>query len=342
MKASIVILNWNGEDFLKKFLPSVVRFSDYSWAEIVVADNGSSDNSKEVVSKEFPSVKYLQLDKNYGFAEGYNRALAKIKSDYFVLLNSDIEVSEGWLKSLVEMMDSDPSIGACQPKIMCLNSRDTFEYAGAGGGFIDKYGYPFCRGRILNIQEKDNGQYNDPGEIFWSTGACIIVRVNIWKELNGFDGDFWAHMEEIDLCWRMKNRGYKIMYDPESVVYHLGGGSLSYGNPLKIYLNFRNNLSLLYKNLPKKKFFPVLFTRMILDGIAALHFLSTGNFKAFRKVFSAHLSFYKNLKSLKNKRKKLLQHIKKDNHPEIYPDSIIWNFYFKKKKKFSELGWDPK
>jgi hypothetical protein len=339
MKVSIVILNWNGEEFLRKYLPSVIRFSDFSWAEIVIADNGSTDNSETVVKNEFPTVKYLQLDKNYGFAEGYNRALATIDADYFLLLNSDIEVTEGWFKPLVEIMDSDDSIGACQPKIMCLNNRDTFEYAGAGGGFIDKYGYPFCRGRILNELEKDEGQYNDSGEIFWASGACMLVRAKLWRDMNGFDSDFWAHMEEIDMCWRMKNRGYKVMYAANSIVYHLGGGSLSYGNPLKIYLNFRNNLFLLYKNLPKKNFARRIFTRMILDGIAAMHFLSTGEFKAFKKVFAAHISFYKSLKAIKKKRRELLTKVKKDSHNEIFPNSLIWNFYIKRIKKFSELKW---
>lgn len=335
MKVSIVILNWNGSNYLQRFLPSIIRYSSYEWAEIVVADNGSTDNSKEIIEKEFPSVRYIQLERNYGFAEGYNRALQQIEADYYLLLNSDVEVTENWLEPLLDTMQSDHKIGACQPKILSLNDRERFEYAGASGGFIDRFGYPFCRGRILNVMERDEGQYNTPISVFWASGAAMLVRADVWRELEGFDADFYAHMEEIDLCWRMKNIGYKVAVCPQSVVYHLGGGSLSYGDPVKIYLNFRNNLFLLYKNLPKGKLFPVLLARMILDGIAAIQFLVTGQFKAFQKVCAAHRDFYKNLTSLIQKRKTLISTSVVSYHPEIYQGSIVWNFFILKKRKMS-------
>jgi GT2 family glycosyltransferase len=339
LKVAIVILNWNGSGFLRRFLPSVIRYSSYDWAEILVADNGSTDDSREVVEKEFPSVRYLQLERNFGFAEGYNKALQRIEADYYLLLNSDVEVTENWLKPMLNLMQSDQKIGACQPKILQLDHPEKFEYAGASGGFIDRFGYPFCRGRILNVQENDEGQYDAPIPIFWASGATVLLRASVWKELEGFDTDFYAHMEEIDLCWRMKNIGYKVAVCPQSSVYHLGGGSLSYGNPVKIYLNFRNNLYLLFKNLPKGKLFPVLTARMILDGIAALQFLVTGQFKAFQKVFEAHNSFHRNLFKLISKRKKLLQKSQPVMHPEIYRGSIVLDFFIRKKKKFSELNF---
>jgi len=339
LKISIVILNWNGSGYLRRFLPSVIRYSSYDWTEIVVADNGSTDDSREVIEKEFPSVKYIQLDRNWGFAEGYNRALEQIEADYYLLLNSDVKVTENWLEPLLEIMNSNPELGACQPKIMQLDDPEKFEYAGASGGFIDRFGYPFCRGRIMNIQETDEGQYDAPISVFWASGAAVLVRSTVWKELEGFDAAFYAHMEEIDLCWRMKNIGYKVSVCPQSTVYHLGGGSLSYGSPQKIYLNFRNNLFLLYKNLPKGKLLPILLTRMILDAVAALQFLVTGQLKAFQKVFEAHCSFYRHLFSLIAKRKILLQKSLNIKHSEIYRGSIVWDFFIRKKRKFSELNF---
>ena len=341
MKVSIVILTWNGSGYLRRFMPSVVRFSSYPWAEIVVADNGSSDDSCKVVEEEFPSVKYIQLDSNYGFAEGYNRALSDNNADYYLLLNSDVEVTENWLVPLIESMESDPAIGACQPKILQLDNPEKFEYAGAAGGFIDKFGYPFCRGRIMNIQETDHGQYNNRISVFWASGAAVIIKASLWRELGGFDKDFYAHMEEIDLCWRMKNCGYKILVCPASSVYHMGGGSLAYGDPRKIYLNFRNNLFLLYKNLPKGELFPILCARMILDGIAAVQFLFTGQIDAFKKVFEAHIHFHKSRTSLYRKRKELLVKVKMAKHPEIYRGSIVWNFFIRKKRKFTDLHFNP-
>jgi GT2 family glycosyltransferase len=339
MKVSVVILNWNGQEFLRQYLPALVKYSNLPEVEVVVADNGSTDNSREVVEREFPSVRYLQLDQNYGFAEGYNQALRQIEAEYYLLLNSDVEVTQNWLEPLVEMMDADSSIGACQPKILQTEKPEFFEYAGAAGGFIDRFGYPFCRGRLLDVVEKDGGQYDKSGEIFWGTGACLMVRSSVWKALEGLDAHFWAHMEEIDLCWRMKNRGYKVCYNHRSAVHHVGGGSLSYGNPRKIYLNFRNNLFLLYKNLPPALLVPVLLSRMVLDGVAALQFLVTGQVAAFRKVFMAHLAFYRQLSHLRTQRKQLLKHVVTQKHPQIYRGSLVWNYYFRGKKKFSELHW---
>jgi len=339
MKLSIVILNWNGSHHLKRFLPSVMKYSNYDWAEIVVADNHSDDGSCDMVEKEFPGVKLLRFDLNHGFAEGYNRALKSNNAEYILLLNSDVEVTDKWLEPMIQMMDSNPLIAACQPKIMQLDCPEKFEYAGASGGFIDHYGYPFCRGRIVNFQEDDLGQYDNPISVFWASGAAMLVRGKLWHESGGFDSDFWAHMEEIDLCWRMKNLGNKIAVCPQSIVYHLGAGSLSYGSPQKIYLNFRNNLFLLYKNLPKGKLYKTLILRMILDGVAAFQFLFTGQFIAFTKVLGAHRDFYKSLGKLRNKRNDLIAKSVKTNHPEIYNGSIIFDFFIARKRKFSSLNF---
>lgn len=339
MKLSIVILNWNGSHHLRRFLPSVLRYSNYDWAEIVVADNCSDDDSRECVEQEFSGVKFLQLDRNYGFAEGYNRALKNNEAEYILLLNSDVEVTENWLEPMIQMMDFNPIIAACQPKIMQVEHPEKFEYAGAAGGFIDHYGYPFCRGRIVDFQEPDLGQYDDSISVFWASGAAILVRGKYWHEFEGFDSDFWAHMEEIDLCWRMKNRGFTIAVCPQSKVFHLGGGSLSYGSPQKIYLNFRNNLFLLYKNLPKGKLMATLFIRMVLDGVAAVQFLVTGQLTAFSKVLGAHRDFYKSLGKLRQKRKELLSNSVTFNHPEIYKGSIILDFFISKKREFSSLNF---
>ena len=342
MKLSIVILNWNGSHHLRRFLPSVVKYSDREGVEIIVADNCSTDDSCILIEEEFPQIKLLRLNINHGFAEGYNQALKNNKAQYLMLLNSDVKATENWLEPLIKIMDSDPLIAACQPKILSLNEPDKFEYAGASGGFIDHYGYPFCRGRIINSQEQDQGQYENSIPVFWTSGAAMLIRGKLWHESGGFDADFWAHMEEIDLCWRLKNSGYKMVVIPESTVFHLGGGSLAYGSPLKIYLNFRNNLFLLYKNLPKRKFFQTLFTRMTLDGIAAIQFLVTGQFRAFIGVLAAHRDFYKNLGKLRKKRRELHSTVKLTDHPEIYKGSIIFDFFILRIRKFSSLNFKIK
>ena len=336
-KIAIVILNWNGAKLMLQFLPSVIEFSNNDLTDIVVADNGSTDNSLQILQNEFPEVKILDLKQNYGFARGYNEALKQIDADYFVILNSDVEVTAGWLDEPIRLMEMDPSIAAVQPKILSYHQKTHFEYAGAAGGYIDRFGYPFCRGRIFNEVEEDRGQYNDSVDIFWATGACMFVRANCFHEAGGFDSDFWAHMEEIDLCWRLKNRGYRIIYTPESTVYHVGGGTLSYDNPQKLFLNFRNNLWLLYKNLPARQLFPIIFTRMVLDGIAAVKLLAEFNLNGIKSVLKAHYQFYKSLPALREKRKLAA----KDGHnilpPEKIPKSIVFQFYIRKRKRFSEI-----
>jgi len=337
-KVAIVILNWNGEKLMKQFLPSVIEFSKRNSTEIIVADNGSTDDSISLLRNDFPTVKILDLQQNYGFARGYNEALKQIEADYFVILNSDVEVTSGWLATPIHLMEADQSIAAVQPKILSYHQKTHFEYAGAAGGFLDKYGYPFCRGRIFNEVEADLGQYDDQTDIFWATGACMMVRASLYKEAGGFDADFWAHMEEIDLCWRLKNRGYRIVYTAESTVYHVGGGTLSYENPQKLYLNFRNNLWLIYKNLPGNHLFPILFLRMVLDGVAAFKLLAELNFRGFWSVLKAHANFYFSLPSLQQKRR-LAGKYGRVQHPSgKLPKSIVFQFYIRKLKRFDEIN----
>jgi hypothetical protein len=332
-KVAVVILNYNGKDFLRKFLPSVIEQTAMD-AEIWVADNNSLDGSIEVMQEEFPQVKLLENKYNAGFAGGYNAALKRIEADYYVLLNSDIEVTENWINPVIELMDADSSIAACQPKILSYYNQDEFEYAGAGGGFIDRWGYPFCRGRIFQAIEKDEGQYDDAVEIFWATGACMFVKADIYHEFGGLDEDFFAHMEEIDFCWRLKNAGYKIMFCPSSKVYHVGGGTLPKKSARKTYLNFRNNFSLLYKNLPEGQLFKTFAVRLVLDGIAGIKFLIEGDFQDFIAVIEAHLYFYRNYSKLKKKRKS----IKHKQVTRIYTKNLVYQHYIKGRKKFSDLG----
>lgn len=290
MKVAVVILNWNGVQLLEQFLPSVVKNSPE--ATVYVADNASTDNSISYVNTFFPTVKIIKNDLNLGFAGGYNEALKSVDADLFALVNSDIEVTENWLKPIITTFENEPKTAIIQPKILDYKRKEYFEYAGAAGGFIDKYGYPYCRGRIFETLEKDNGQYDDTSEIFWASGACFFIRSSVYKELKGFDADFFAHQEEIDLCWRTINKGYTIMYNSASVVYHVGGATLQQGNPNKTFLNFRNSLLMLTKNLPQKEIYSILFQRMILDGIAAIQFLLKGKTNHFLAVLKAHASFY--------------------------------------------------
>jgi GT2 family glycosyltransferase len=336
-KTAIVILNWNGLSFLKMFLSVVLENSGDKDTAVYVADNGSTDGSPEWVADNFKEVKLILLGKNHGFAGGYNIALNQIDARYFVLLNSDIEVTKNWLLPLVTFMDNNPDVASCQPKVLSYYNRDQFEHAGAAGCFIDKYGYPFCRGRVLNIVEKDMGQYDSALNVFWSSGACMIVRSDVWKKCGGFDADFFAHMEEIDLCWRFHKAGYRVCFLPESVIYHIGGGTLPYSSPLKTYLNFRNSLFLLYKNLPDKKLHKVLFIRRILDGLAALYFLMKGSFKSVSAVWRAHMDYYKALDNLKEKRKSVrLLEVNLTNET-VLNKSIVFEFYVKGNKTYRSL-----
>ncbi len=336
-KIAVVILNWNGKNLLEKFLPSVVEYSQREWAEIIVADNASTDDSISFLKKEYPSVGLIQLDKNYGFADGYNRALDQLSHAYFVLLNSDVEVSFNWLDPIYETFENNADIAAAQPKIKAYHQKDSFEYAGASGGFIDYLGYPFCRGRVFDHIEVDNKQYDSQKEIFWASGASLFIRSEVYKTAGGLDADFFAHMEEIDLCWRIKNRGYKIIVEPRSTVYHVGGATLPSHSSRKLFLNFRNNLFMLLKNLPKNNFYSTFLARMILDGVAALKFLLGGEFSHFTAVFKAHMSFYANLSKFRTKRKNLQPHASTNNHSEMYQNSIIFDYYLKKKQQFSDL-----
>lgn len=339
-KIAVVILNWNGVKLFDKFLPSVIHNSAEKNISVYVADNGSTDNSVAFLNENYPSIKCIELKKNLGFAEGYNQALKQVKADYFILLNSDVEVTPHWIEKCMLLFKTNKRIAAIQPKILNFEKPHLFEYAGAAGGYIDKFGYPFCRGRILNRVEADVSQYNKATPIFWASGACMFVKAEAFNKVGGFDGDFWAHMEEIDLCWRLKSIGYEIWYQPESVVFHLGGGTLSYGSPQKIYLNFRNNLWMLFKNLPKYKFKRIFFTRMVLDGVAAVKFIAGFNFREYLAVSSAHVSFYRNLPTLIRKRKKIQQQIIVKDHKEVYDKSIMWKFFIQKKRKFSEVNFD--
>jgi GT2 family glycosyltransferase len=336
MNIAVVILNWNGLELLKKFLPSVLKESA-DIADIYVADNGSTDDSINWLTNNHPEVKIINNKDNLGFAGGYNRALESVNARYFILINSDVEVRPGWIKPVIDHMENNPDVAACQPKILSFSNKDTFEHAGAAGGFIDKYGYPFCRGRVFDSVEKDSGQYDSLTDIFWSSGACMFIRSDIWKKMGGFDADFFAHMEEIDLCWRINSLGYKIRYIPESVVCHLGGGTLNYKSPTKIYYNFRNNLFMLHKNLPQGKYLPTIFLRLLLDGVAGLRFLFTLKPGALWQVLRAHMAYYSNLRSLTIKRKKVRD--KSIFYPEklILKKSIVFEYYLRGKKKFDEI-----
>ena len=335
-KLAIVILNWNGEALLKKFLPSVIRNSALSKVVVYVADNASSDHSVSYIRNHHPSVKIIQLDKNYGFAEGYNRALKEIPAEYFCLLNSDVEVTPGWIEPVLRILDSDLTIGACQPKIKDYNHKEWFEYAGAAGGFIDAYGYPFCRGRIFHSIEMDHGQYDNPTDIFWASGAALFIRARLYLRSGGLDPAFFAHMEEIDLCWRLKNQGVRIYYVPQSTVYHVGGGTLSQQHPKKTFLNFRNNLYLLYKNAGKK-FLRIYFIRILLDFVASVKFFVSGEIRSGFAVIKAHSSFIWNKKQYKKGRKNHIERQMHPSHPEMYTKSIVSQFYLKNRKSFQRL-----
>lgn len=332
-KVAVVILNYNGQSFLEEFLPTVIEHSQ-DVADIIVADNASTDNSVAFMREAFPNIRLILNDSNGGFSTGYNLALRQVEAEYYCLLNSDIEVTPHWIEPVVALMDSDPTIAACQPKILSYHNKDMFEYAGAGGGFIDRYGYPFCRGRVFQHLEHDLGQYDDVKEVFWATGACMFVRSDVYHRYGGLDDTFFAHMEEIDFCWRVKNEGYKVMYCPQSKVYHIGGGTLPKSSARKTYLNFRNNLSLLMKNLPGRAVFGTIAYRILLDWVAGIKFLAQGSLPDLWAVTRAHLSFYRHLPALRQKRK-TLKHTKVS---QVYQKNIVFKHFLGNKKLYTELN----
>ncbi|MDR3184835.1 MAG: glycosyltransferase family 2 protein [Prevotellaceae bacterium] len=335
-KTAVVILNWNGKHYLQSFLPLALARTAGQDVSFVVIDNGSADDSVEFLCMQFPSVNLICLDRNYGFTGGYNRGLQQVEADYYVLLNSDVEVAENWLQPLLDLMEQDAGIGACMPKVRDYCAPGFFEYAGAAGGFIDKYGYPFCRGRILNRIEPDAGQYDERRVIFWATGACMMLRAALFHRLGGFDALFFAHMEEIDLCWRMQAAGYRIICEPQSVVFHVGGGTLPNNHPRKIYFNHRNSLYLLYKNLPAGKRTAILWMRLLLDGLSALVYLGSGKYSFFAAVWRAHVHFWKN--------RRRLTATPNAGAPVsgMYGKSIVWKFFTSRRKlRFSDLAGIP-
>jgi len=332
LKLAVVILNWNGKDLLEKYLPFVIKYSAIENVKIYLADNASADNSVNFVKKNYPTIQIIQNKENGGFAKGYNEALKQIKADIFCLLNSDIEVTENWLQPILTTFKKEKETVIIQPKILDYKNKLSFEYAGAAGGFMDKYGYPFCRGRMFNTIEKDNGQYNDIKEIFWASGACFFIRSKTYFELHGFDEDYFAHQEEIDLCWRAQNLNKKIKYVGNSTIYHVGGATLEETNPKKTFLNFRNSLFTLVKNLPKKSLFPIIFTRLILDGIAGIKFLLELKPMHTFAIIKAHFSFYKNLSKMLKKRNG-------NNQKTDYyiVKNVVWNYFILSKRKFEDF-----
>ncbi len=336
-KVAIVILNWNGAKMLRQYLPTVMHYSKGE-ATVYVADNASTDGSMDMLRVEFPDCRLIPLDKNWGFAEGYNKALQQVEAEYFVLLNSDVEVTHHWLTPLVEFMDNHPEVAACQPKILAEHDKDSFEYAGACGGLIDRYGYPFCRGRVFDTVEKDNGQYDYRQEIFWATGAALLVRSQDYWDAGGLDKRFFAHNEEIDLCWRLRLKGRKIYCIPESYVYHVGGGTLPKSNPMKTFLNFRNNLTMLYKCLPEEDLRRVMAVRRVLDYVAALEMLllkhDVGGFKAVMKARKAFRAWKKDFRA---DRLQIQRNRKVDHIPERRPYLLLWQYYVKGRKTFADL-----
>jgi GT2 family glycosyltransferase len=333
---AIVILNYNGKKFLQQFLPSVIENSNESWAKIIVADNASSDGSVDFMRSTFPEVQLIELTENYGYAGGYNMALKQIEAEFFVLLNSDIEVTKNWLNAAVSLLQSDEKIAAAQPKILDFYKRDFFEYAGAAGGYIDVLGYPFSAGRVFDYIEKDEGQYDQPLPIFWASGACLFVRAKAFWQAGGFDADFFAHQEEIDLCWRLQRMSYEIWSCPQSEVFHVGGGTLSYANPRKTFLNFRNNLLMLCKNLSLLWLLIVIPQRLVLDGVAALQsVIKHQSLKDLWAIMKAHFAFYASVPSIIQKRIEFKQPYSLP--VSMYKQSVLWKYFFERKKTAREI-----
>lgn len=336
-KTAIVILNWNGCDMLRSFLPSVIRYSETEKAAVYVADNGSTDDSVEMLRREFPTVRLILLSDNHGFADGYNLSLKHVDAEYVVLLNSDVEVTEHWLSPLLTYMDAHPEVAACQPKIRSWHSKKQFEYAGAAGGFIDYYGYPFCRGRVMGVVEEDRGQYDEVMPVFWVTGAALFIRLKDYWAAGGLDGRFFAHMEEIDLCWRLRARGRELVCIPQSMVFHVGGATLKREHPRKTFLNFRNNLIMLYKNLPQEDLSSVMRTRAILDYVAAISFLLKGQIPNAIAVVRARHAYVTLRSSFMASRRENLQKTSLSPIPERIKKSILVQFYLNGKRFFSQL-----
>lgn len=334
IKTAIVILNWNGKELLEKFLPSIIKYTPKENCEIYIIDNNSSDDSLAFILSHYPAIQVIELDNNYGYAEGYNKGLSKISAEYYVLLNSDIEVTQNWLYPLIDYLDANQATAIVQPKIIWQREPEYFEYAGAAGGFIDKYGIPFCRGRLFDSLEKDENQYNDIINIFWASGACFAIRSNIFWENEGFDEYFFAHMEEIDLCWRILLSDYDISYIPSSLVYHVGAATLKEDSPQKTYLNYRNNMLMLYKNLDEPQAKEIIYKRRLINFIAALKFLLTGKKQMFTAILKADRDFMKNRSMYEEYRKKNKKSL---SNKLIYQRSIILDFFLRGKKKFSEL-----
>ena len=337
MKVSVIILNWNGKALLEEFLPSVIAHTPQNPADIIVADNGSTDDSVAMLKEKFPSVRLILLDKNHGFAEGYNLTISQIDSTYAVLLNSDVEVTANWLDAPLRALEADARLAGVQPKILAQKDKKKFEYAGAAGGWIDRYGYPFCRGRVLHVVEEDYGQYDQPVDIFWASGACLFIRTEIFKREGGFDARFFAHQEEIDLCWRLRSRGYRLACTPQSVVYHVGGGTLKVESPRKTFLNFRNNLLMIYKNIPADKLQSVMRLRFLLDYLALVKFMLTGHFGNALAIIKARIAYIRLKKEYILIREENLSKRVVTSIPEVFSQSLIFNFYFKGKKNFTEL-----
>lgn len=335
MRVAIIILNYNGRHFLEKYIPVLSKSVKKQMAEVIVADNASTDDSLDYLKTHHPDVKIFDFDKNYGFAEGYNIAIGRVKSEYVLILNSDVEVTPGFLEPMVEYMDANPKVAACQPKILQEADHTRFEKAGAAGGMIDVLGYPFCRGRIMDYTEEDNGQYDNICNIFWASGACMLVRRDDFIDYGGFDSAFFAHQEEIDLCFRFNARGRFVSAVPQSVVYHVGGGTLNYNDPRKTYLNFRNNLLMLYKNLKPKHLLPIAIVRWFMDYMAALVFLMKGDIKNAKAVVRARWDFYKMKSDFKEKRARNLEISIAKRIPSAYKGSIIFAYYFLHKRRIN-------
>ncbi|MBU6341971.1 MAG: glycosyltransferase family 2 protein [Bacteroidetes bacterium] len=336
----IVILNYNTRAHLATYLPSVVQHS--KGYRIVLVDNGSPDDSVEYARRHFPEVELLVLPQNYGFAAGYNEALKQIEGAIYLMLNSDVEVTANWIEPVLELMRRDPDVAIAQPKILAWTDKTRFEYAGAAGGWIDALGYPFCRGRIFGHVEEDRGQYDAVQSCFWASGAAFFIRAELYHNLGGFDGDYFAHNEEIDLCWRVKRAGYKVVCAPQSTVYHLGGGTLEYESPRKVFLNFRNSLFSLLKNAPAAQLFLLIPARLLLDGVAALRFALKGQFRAIRSILQAHGSFYRNFSATLEKRRRIYQLIAQyrigpENKDGIFRGSIVFRHYIRRVKEFGQL-----